>query len=195
MIREYFNNKADTWDENIAEKDTGKLTAMAERLRLESGSVVLDVGSGTGVFLPYMLARIGDEGKIVAIDLAEDMLAVSMAKNPGNNVEYLNADIMDVPLNNEAFDYVVCYSCFPHFQDKSKALAQIKKVLKREGKVFVCHTSSRAHINEIHSGISLMKDDLLPDPGEMTELMTQAGFISIEVEEGDETYFVSGVKP
>ncbi|UCD09824.1 MAG: class I SAM-dependent methyltransferase, partial [Dehalococcoidales bacterium] len=108
MLREYFNSRADVWDENIAEKDTNKLTRMAERLELKSGSDILDVGTGTGIFLPYLLKNIGESGKIVAIDLAEEMLAKARAKFPVNNVEYLHADIMDIPIYEEMFDSVVC---------------------------------------------------------------------------------------
>jgi len=37
MIREYFNAKAATWDEAVAEKDTARLQRMAERLNLKPG--------------------------------------------------------------------------------------------------------------------------------------------------------------
>ena len=99
MLREYFNSRADTWDEKIAEKDTNKLTHMAERLDLKAGSVVLDVGTGTGIFLPYLLKSIGENGKIFAIDLAEGMLAKARAKYPDENIEFLHADIMDIPIS------------------------------------------------------------------------------------------------
>ena len=76
VIRAYFNQQADTWDEVIAEKDTGKLERMAKRLGLEPGSTLLDVGTGTGVFLPYLLAMIGRNGRVVGLDIADRMLEV-----------------------------------------------------------------------------------------------------------------------
>jgi len=195
MLREYFNGKADIWDENVAEKDTAKLTQMAERLELEPGSVVLDVGTGTGVFLPYLLKSIGEKGKVVALDVAEDMLAEARVKKPGRNVEYLLADITDIPLYGEMFDSIVCYSSFPHFQDKPKALTEMKRVMKSGGRLFICHTSSRAHINEIHSQIPEVKDDTLPDGDEMRLLMSGAGYTGIKIEENNESYFASAEKP
>ena len=195
MLREYFNSRADTWDENIAEKDTNKLTGMAERLELKPGSVVLDVGTGTGVFLPYLLKNIGKNGKIVALDLAEEMLAKAMAKYSAENVEYLHADIMDIPVYEEMFDSVVCYSSFPHFQDKHKALTEIRRVMKPGGRVFVCHTSSRDHINEIHSTLPGVENDLLPAPDEMRMLFSNAGFTVVKIEEDAESYLAVGEKP
>ena len=64
MIRAYFNQRAAVWDETVAEKDTIKLERMAGRLNLGSGFTVLDVGTGTGVFLPFLLDRIGRNGCI-----------------------------------------------------------------------------------------------------------------------------------
>ena len=195
MLREYFNSRADTWDKNIAEKDTNKLTGMAERLELKPGSVVLDVGTGTGVFLPYLLKNIGKNGKIVALDLAEEMLAKAMAKYSAENVEYLHADIMDIPVYEEMFDSVVCYSSFPHFQDKHKALTEIRRVMKPGGRVFVCHTSSRDHINGMHSTLPGVENDLLPAPDEMRMLFSNAGFTVVKIEEDAESYLAVGEKP
>jgi len=130
MARTYFNEKAAIWDEDIAEKDTTKLERMAERLNIEPGSMVLDVGTGTGVFLPFVLDRIGTGGRIVALDFAEQMLRKAQAKGIHGNVDYLQADITNIPLRNNIFDIVVCYSSFPHFQDKLKVLNDIARVMK-----------------------------------------------------------------
>ncbi|HEY94786.1 MAG TPA: class I SAM-dependent methyltransferase [Dehalococcoidia bacterium] len=195
MLREYFNSRADIWDEHIAEKDTNKLTRMAERLELKPDSVILDVGTGTGVFLPYLLKNIGENGKIVALDLAEEMLAKARAKYPDEHIEFLHADTMDIPIYEEMFDSVICYSSFPHFRDKSKALTEIKRVMKPNGRMCICHTSSRDHINGIHSTLPGMENDLLPAPDDMRMLLSDAGFTVIKIEEDSESYLAVGEKP
>ena len=195
MLREYFNSRADIWDENIAEKDTHKLTQMAERLELKPDSVILDVGTGTGIFLPYLLKNIGEKGKIVALDLAEEMLAKARAKYPGENIEFLQADIMEIPLYEEIFDSVVCYSSFPHFRDKHKALTEMKRVMKPGGRVYICHTSSRDHINGIHATLPGMENDLLPAPKDMRILLADAGFTVVKIEEDSESYLAVGETP
>jgi len=195
MLREYFNSRAEIWDENIAEKDTNKLTQMAERIELKPESVVLDVGTGTGVFLPYLLKNIGENGKIVALDLAEEMLAKARAKYPGEHVEFLHADIMEIPIYDEMFDSVVCYSSFPHFRDKHKALTEMKRVMKFGGRMYICHTSSRDHINGIHATLPGMENDLLPAPDDMRILIANAGFTFVTIEEDSESYLAVGEKP
>lgn len=195
MLKEYFNQQSAIWDETVAEKDTAKLEQMAERLGLKPGSLVLDVGTGTGVFLPYLFSSIGEKGHIVALDIAEEMLKKARAKGFDGNIDYLQADIIDIPLRDEMFDSVVCYSSFPHFQDKSKALAEIKRVMKSGGRLLICHTSSRVQINEIHSQIPVVRNDILPDDTEMQMILSTAGFTEIKVEDNSDNYLANAEKP
>jgi len=195
VIRTYFNQKADTWDEAVAEKDTAKLQRMANRLNLRPGSSLLDVGTGTGVFLPYLLNKIGKSGRVIAVDVADEMLLRARAKGFDGNIDYLCANIMDIPLASDIFDAVICYSSFPHFQDKPKALAEIYQVIKKGGRLFICHTSSRTAINEIHRQITVVQNDTIPDAGEMKSLLSAAGFTEIIVEDGTDSYLASARKP
>ena len=87
MIKTYFNEKAAIWDETIAEKNVAKLEEMAKWLDIEPGSTVLDVGTGTGVFVPFILRKIGRNGRLVCLDLAEEMLKRAQAKGFEGNIE------------------------------------------------------------------------------------------------------------
>lgn len=195
MTRAYFNKQADKWDKNVAEQDVSKLEKLAARLSIKTGDTVLDVGTGTGVFLPYLLKKTGEAGKIVALDIAEKMLLKSKSKNFKGNINYLCADVMAIPLDDNFCDTVVCYSCFPHFPDKLGAMSEIKRVLKRGGRVFICHTSSREHINKIHRSIPHVHDHILPDAIEMVQILSNAGFTEIQVEDKADSYFACGMKP
>lgn len=194
MSRIYFNERADIWDEKIAEKDHSKLEKMAERLGIRPGDTALDVGTGTGILLPYVLKKVGRSGKIVALDIAEKMLSKAKSKGFKGNIRYLCADVTAIPLNDEHCDVVVCYSSLPHFPDKLKSLFEIRRVLKRGGQVFICHTASREQVNHIHSKIPMVQNDLLPDAIEMTTLLRNAGFTDINVEDTAEYYFASARK-
>ena len=195
MIRAHFNQKAHIWDETVSEKDPAKLERMSRRLDIKPGSLVLDVGTGTGVFIPYLLSKIGNDGRIVALDFAEEMLKIAQAKSFDSDIDYLCADVHDIPRGDEVFDSVVCYSSFPHFHDKPRALAEINRVTKKSGKLFVCHTSSREKINQIHRGIPTVQNDIIPDAGEMEMLLSMAGFVDIMIDDGDESYLADARKP
>ena len=194
MIRAYFNERADGWDKAVAEKDTAKLERMATRLNLRPGFTVLDVGTGTGVFLPFVFNKIGQGGQVIAIDIADEMLLRARAKGLQGNIDYVCADVMDIPLADQNFDAVVCYSSFPHFQDKPRALAEMKRVIKKGGRLLICHTSSRAKINEIHRKIPAVENDIIPDEGEMRNILLRTGFVDIKIDDG-ERYLASARKP
>jgi ubiquinone/menaquinone biosynthesis C-methylase UbiE len=194
MSRSYFNSKADIWDEKIAEKDPEKLENMAKKLDIQPGSTILDVGTGTGIFVPFLLKKIGNKGKLVCLDSAEKMLEKARKKNFKGNIEYLCSDISSTQFADEVFDAVVCYSSFPHFGDKSKALKEISRVLKKGGKLFICHTSSKTAIHEIHQQVPELSTDLIPDKGEMLQLLSSAGFGQIDVRDETSSYLAKAEK-
>jgi ubiquinone/menaquinone biosynthesis C-methylase UbiE len=162
MSREYFNKMASKWDETVAEKDSGKLKILVAKIDLKQGESVLDVGSGTGIFIPFLLEKIGKHGSLTALEHAEEMLKIAKAKSFEGNITYICAGIEAVPVPDSSFDTVVCYSSFPHFQDKPRALAEIYRVLKKGGKLNICHTSCRDSINEIHRKIAVLAHVLIP---------------------------------
>jgi ubiquinone/menaquinone biosynthesis C-methylase UbiE len=194
VTRAYFNRQADTWDEKVAEKDAGKLAGLAARLDLRPGDAVLDVGTGTGVFVPYLLRKIGPGGKLVCLDTAEKMLDRARAKNFKGNIEYVCGDIAGTGFEDETFDAAVCYSSFPHFQDKAVALREINRVLKKGGRLAIGHTSGRMAINNIHKNIPEVSADLIPDNGEMRSLLSQAGFGQINLFDESGSYLATAVK-
>jgi len=123
------------------------------------------------------------------------MLKRAQAKGLNGNIEYLHADVTSIPLGEEIFDVVVCYSSFPHFQDKLRSLREINRVLKRGGKLFICHTSSRAVINDIHCQIPVVQNDTIPGEGEMQIILSAAGFTDIDICDNDSSYLASASKP
>lgn len=194
MARAFFNARATIWDMEVAEKDNSKLESMVNRIDIKTGSTVLDVGTGTGIFVPFLLNKIGTSGRLIAIDIAEQMLAIARTKIFVCNAEHLQADVVNLPFMDKSFNTVVCYSSFPHFNNKKQALIEIARVLKTSGALYICHTSSRSLINNIHSGMPEVKNDLLPETNDMSRLLSHAGFVKIEVEDKKDSYLAAAVK-
>ena len=195
MSEEFFNTRAATWDEKVAERDVSKLEAMLARIEISPGDTVLDVGTGTGVFVPFLLKKIGSKGRLVCLDFAEGMLDIAREKKFNGNINFLCADIKNSGLPDEAFNAVVCYSVFPHFDDKPKALSEICRVLQPGGRLFIAHTSSRQTINDIHRSLPEVCGHVFPENEEMQRLLSEAGFDDIRISEGQEHHFLSARKP
>lgn len=191
MSRDYFDKKAAIWDETATEKDSAKLANIVARMYLQPGSYLLDVGTGTGVLLPFLAGAIGPSGRIVGLDFAVAMLQRARNKNPAHSVSLVLADITSIPVVSGFFDAIVCYSSFPHFRDKAGVLSEMRRALKAGGRLFICHTSSREHINAIHTKVPSLCHDLLPGKNEMEFLLVNAGFKVIQIQDEKESYFAA----
>jgi ubiquinone/menaquinone biosynthesis C-methylase UbiE len=194
VIRSYFNNKAEIWDENFEERDSTKLNGMLRQINIGAGSRVLDVGTGTGILIPYLIDKIGDKGRLVCLDSAEKMLEKARQKNFKGHIDYVCGDINSSGLVDESFDAVVCYSSFPHFHDKSRALKEIHRLLRNGHSLYICHTSSRSSINKIHRQVPELAGDLIPPKTKMLHLLLSSGFEKIEIREETGSYFAKADK-
>jgi len=191
--REYFNNLADKWD-TISSHDAGKLKAITKMAGISKGNKVLDVGTGTGVMLPYIREIVGEEGEITANDIAEKMLEIARQKYPFENIRFILGDIATVSLPMNYFDVIMCYSVFPHFKDKAGMVAHMAGLLKPGGRLVIAHSQSREAINSLHAKLDAVKEDQLPESATIEEYLRQAGLSPILTEDTDEMFVVIGEK-
>jgi ubiquinone/menaquinone biosynthesis C-methylase UbiE len=176
QLQEYFDQLAPTWDEELTPEKLKRLGSIVKELGIEPGNYVLDIGSGTGVLLPFLIAELGDGGKIVALDFSAEMLCQAKAKNFPPIVGFAQADVLAIPLPDNSMDLAICNSAFPHFDDKTGALKEIARVLKNNGRLVICHTMSREMVNQLHQSIGgAVASDLLPDEFQLRGLIKQAG--------------------
>ncbi len=194
-MRTFFNQHAADWDETRSEQDKGRLTELVKRLSIKTGSTILDAGTGTGVLLPHLLKGLSSQGRVIALDLAELMLARARGKdNLGDRVDFIQATVEAIPLLNETFDLIICYSSFPHFEKKLRALEEMHRVLKTGGRLVICHTSSRSEINRIHQNEPHLAWHLLPASKELYQLLLQTGYHDIVINEGNNDYFAEAFR-
>ena len=178
VSRQYFNDLAATWDETTRNNDPVKLQALVKKLKLPASGWILDVGTGTGVFLPYISESLNSSSHLVSMDFALNMVAIAKKKQAGQEIKFICAEIESVRFTSELFDAVICYSTFPHFHDKPMALAIFINALSLAGCLYICHSASREQINQIHSKIPDLKDHLIPDDDEMRGLLLSSGFVN-----------------
>ena len=192
QLQEYFDQLAPKWDEEIAgQEGLACLRNIIEELDIKPGTYVLDIGSGTGVLLPFLTRVVGVEGRIVAVDLSKKMLLRAKAKGFPAIVDYIQMDALAIPLFDDCVDLAMCNSAFPHFDDKAGTLREIARVLKTGGKLVVCHTAGRDVINQLHQSIGgVVADDLLPKEAQLRDLIKQAGLKISCFEDSPERYLV-----
>lgn len=99
---------------------------------------ILDVAAGTGEPGLTMATMLGDEGKVVITDLAEDMLEIAKknaAQKGIENIETRACDVSELPFEANTFDAVSCRFGFMFFPDMEVAAREMARVLKPGGRI------------------------------------------------------------
>lgn len=193
----FFNQIANSWDKRF---QTQALTTFLEQLvptfGLMHGQKVLDVGTGTGLLIPFLLRAVGPTGQISAIDYAEKMVKICKSKYaniPNVTVAIQQVETLDFPM--QTFDAVTCFGLFPHLENKEEALRQMNRVLKTNGKLIIAHALSSAEIKaHHHNASSIVAHDELPAAQVMKKLLTQAGFGKIHIIDNPGRYLNLSIK-
>lgn len=193
--RTYFNEKASNWDSLFPDEVKLRLREIVRGLSIRPGAKVLDVGTGTGILIPFLVEAVGSAGTVVAMDFAAQMLAVARQKYSWPNVQFLEADVAAIPFPGQTFDEVVCNSAFPHFTDQPQAAKEMGRVLKTGGRIAVCHPHSREYVNNLHRSLDgVVSNDLIPDDETMRALFAAAGFQEIAIQDGAGCYLLTARK-
>ncbi len=133
----------DAWRERSLSLLTGEryplsreFALMLEWLDVQPGAQFLDVGTSTGNYA----RAVADRGAIVtAIDISKPMLEKAVARSAGYSIQYERANVEALPYPDSSFDGIVVGASLNEFHDTSRALAEMARVLKPQGKLFMMY--------------------------------------------------------
>jgi ubiquinone/menaquinone biosynthesis C-methylase UbiE len=182
-LKEYFDRRASSWDEMLKYGEKiSQLTEIVNGFGLAEGHSVLDIGTGTGILLPLLRKAIRTEGKLIAIDFSFKMLeAAKHRQGPVENI-LINATVESLPLQSDLFDRIICFSAFPHFHNKARALLEMVRVLKSGGYLFIAHLKSVEELNQFHRHLGgPIGHDFLPTPKRLQNLMKESGLCGVSI--------------
>jgi len=191
----FFDERASEWDASLAPETLERAAAIIAGLPIEAGSRVLDVGCGTGVLFPMLWPKVGRGGWVVAVDVSVEMLRLAKQKGADGQTSCLLADVTDTPFVSSCFDWVLCYSVFPHFEDQGRVLKELARTLKDGGRLVVCHSKSRDEINGIHQTAGgPVANHRLPDEPVMRPLVQSAGLAVTQLDSLPNRYILVAEK-
>jgi SAM-dependent methyltransferase len=92
---------------------------------------LLDVGCGEGVLTHQWAQRVGDERRVVGIDLDDPALHAEWAKRTAPNLEYRVMKAENLPFADDEFDTATAIEVLEHVPDAEHTVAEMARVAKR----------------------------------------------------------------
>ncbi len=155
---------------------------------MKKGETVIDLGSGAGFDAFIVSPLVGETGRVIGVDLSEEMLALArknVKKGNYKNVEFVKGDIEQLPLEDEFADHVISNCVINLSLNKGDVYKEAYRVLKHGGQISISDivlekelpefvkNSLAAHIACVAGAEQL--DDYL-------QYVSDAGFKEIKVE-------------
>ncbi len=153
---------------------------------VQSGDHVLDVACGTGVLARSARDQVGAAGAVTAIDINDGMLAVARKRSP--DIAWHTGDAGALAFADDTFDRVVSQFGLMFFPERVRALREMRRVARGNGRIAVAVWGSLAETPGYAAMAALLLDlfgaDVanslaapyaLGDPDVLDTLCTEAG--------------------
>lgn len=172
---DFFDSIAPTWDENEIRSTPERVRSILSKINIRKGMDILDLGTGTGVLVPYLSEMTGENGHITAIDLSEGMLNLARKKYGSlRNVEFLNLDFEEEQIPGK-YDIALLYCVYPHLHAPAETLEWLFKMnMKKDGRIVIAFPSDEKFINDIHHERKA-EHDHLPPANTLAEMINHWG--------------------
>jgi demethylmenaquinone methyltransferase/2-methoxy-6-polyprenyl-1,4-benzoquinol methylase len=132
-IRELYNNFIVKLQELIYTIGAAKrVQVMSEYVDIRSEDVILDIGGNTGKVTE---AYSNNCKEVIVLEPKRNVVEYGKSRRP--NIKFVEGEAENIPLPDAYFDKVVASASFHHFSDHDKALEEMKRVLKPDGKIII----------------------------------------------------------
>jgi arsenite methyltransferase len=155
---------------------------------LRGGETVLDLGCGAGFDCFLAAARVGDNGRVIGVDMTPEMLdrARDNARRGGyGNVEFRLGEIENLPVADASIDLLISNCVINLSVDKARVFREAFRALKPGGRLAISDIVLLGELPaELRASVSAYTGCVagaLPR-GEYLELIRKAGFSDVNVE-------------
>ncbi len=106
---------------------------VVKRADLKSGQHVLDLGTGTGSVALRAAEVVAPNGRVTAVDISPDMLAVARRRAAATNITFVEGRAEAIPADAENIDAVLASLSLMYVLDRGAAAREIARVLRPNG--------------------------------------------------------------
>ncbi len=187
-----LNMTEGNYDEKVLERAPGEVGGQSfgcgnpfSEAQIRPGETVLDLGSGAGLDLFLASEMVGPGGKVIGLDMTEEMLVTAAANLKGiENVSLVKGYIEEIPLESNSIDVIISNCVINLSPDKDKVLREAFRVLRPGGRFCVSDTVFLRPVTERASANLAAWSGCISgalQEKEYAEKMREAGFEKVEV--------------
>lgn len=128
---------ADWLERNERELEELPETAL-DKIGLRPGMAVADVGAGSGYFTVRLAKRVGPAGKVYAVDVQPEMMAIlrrRLAEEKLTTVQTILGTAADPKLPKNSVDLILMVDVYHEFSQPQNMLRRMKEALKSDGRL------------------------------------------------------------
>ena len=154
---------------------------------LQLGETVLDLGSGGGIDCFLAARQVGEQGRVIGVDMTPEMLSKARAskeKLGARNVEFRLGQIEALPVADNSVDVIMSNCVINLSPDKAAVFQEAIRVLKPGGRVAISDVVTEGEFSpELRAQTDKWAECVTGaiDANAYMGIMRQAGFTDIQV--------------
>jgi ubiquinone/menaquinone biosynthesis C-methylase UbiE len=144
------------WLDRPEREDQEKSSRLLDALELRDGETVVDLGAGSGYFAFRIAPRVGRAGKVLAVEIQDEMLQKIRERAQAlklMNVEAVKGSETDPKLPVRGVDLVLMVDVYHELAYPFEVMTKVREALKPGGRVFVVEYRKEdpaVRIKEVH---------------------------------------------
>lgn len=155
-------------------------------VEINNGDVVIDLGAGAGFDAFIVSPLVGEEGKVIGVDLSDDMLELARRntqKNGYENVSFVKGDIESLPITDGLADIVISNCVINLSLRKREVYKEAYRVLKKGGRMAISDIVLEKELPEISHLSAHVACVAGAEPmNDYIRYVQEAGFRAIKIE-------------
>lgn len=179
-----FDAQVDFFKQQIPTDVQQRLLEIVKAAGLTASSSVLDVGTGTGVLIPFI--KRFSVSEIVGCDLSPAMLEEATARYP--DIDFWCGDMVDLPLYKGPFEVIFFNAMFGNVWDQRAVLEKAVELLLDGGRIVISHPMGAGFVRQLAQQDSALVSHTLPSSEELAELIKGLPLNVIRFDDQQELY-------